>query len=121
MEKNKTTPETEKVSGLTEAQLTAKESELNQKEQQLTAKESELNAKEVKLTEREANLSGETKEATIVPGLKFKFRGEDYKFTDSAPKLILFNGMKYAQKELVEDEDAIAQLIGGNLSLIQKL
>lgn len=142
MAKKQTTPETEKVSGLTEEQLIAKETELNakeveltskeellaakeseldEKEVELTTKESDLNTKEVELTEREANLSEETEEETIVPGFEFKFRDEDYKFTDTAPKKILFSGVTYTQEELAKDEDAIVQLIGGNSSLIEKI
>lgn len=56
-----------------------------------------------------------------VPGLKFTFRGRAYKFTDDAPKSILFNGNVVTQKQLAEDEESLLQLIGNRSGLIQEI
>lgn len=48
-------------------------------------------------------------------GLDFTLFEDNYKFKDSAPKNILFNGKAWTQKELVEDEEALIQLVSTNI------
>lgn len=105
-----------------ESELQTFEKKLNEREKSLSEREQKLNKKEQTLNEREANLPVvEAQEVKVVPGVKFKFRGDNYQFTNDAPKKIRFGGIVYTQKELVKDEDILIQLVGGNSSLIQKL
>lgn len=54
------------------------------------------------------------------PGEAFEFRGVKYKFRDTAPRSIRYNNVVYTQRELIEDENILLQLVGGNSSLITK-
>lgn len=63
----------------------------------------------------------EKKPAELQPGHEFTFRGENYKFTDRAPKKIRFAGQGLTQEAIAKDEEVLAELIGGNSSLIKKI
>lgn len=105
-------------------------SEKKQKTDELAERISQLDAREKLLEEKERRLSKLEKqlaekspvvEEVIKPkGLSFTFREEKYKFSDDAPLKILFGGQVLTQKQLIEDEDALAILIGGNSNLIEK-
>ncbi|XKX06704.1 hypothetical protein R8G61_05125 [Tenacibaculum maritimum] len=95
--------------------LVEKEQRLNEREQYLSKKEQELNDRMADLPVVDAQ------EVKVNQVVEFKFRGDNYKFTDDAPKKIRFGGVAYSQKEVVKDEDILTQLVGGNSSLIQKL
>lgn len=99
---------------LTEEQLLSKEAQLNERE-------AELDAREEHLAERELALDQEPTIQMPEPGLEFEFEGKKYKFSDSAPKNILFHGKSVSQKDLAKDEDSLLQLIGAKSSLITKL
>lgn len=84
----------------------------------LEAKNTEL---EAQIFEWQALENGET--ATISEpekSIEFDFRGEKYKFSDDAPKHILFGGETYTQDEVSQDEDILLHLIGGKSPLIVK-
>ena len=133
--KDKATPLTEEQLLSKEAELNAKETELNEREtalaeketalieteKTLNSKETELADREIALSEREKALPAEEVEEAPEPGLEFNFEDGKYKFHDSAPKSILFNGKAYTQKQLAKDEDILLQLVGGKSGLIQKL
>ncbi|MDR2205770.1 MAG: hypothetical protein LBE36_06420 [Flavobacteriaceae bacterium] len=84
-----------------------------------------LEQKEKDLEEREAAvLTAEAKTSEVKkpePGKKFTFEGVEYKFKDSSPKKIRVNGSVKTQAQLVKDEDALLQLVGGNSGLIEKI
>lgn len=105
------------------AELQEKETDLAEKEDALLSKEIELNEKAAKLKKKERELakkSATPEESKPEPGLEFEFEGENYKFLDSAPKVISINGKGYTQKEISESEDLALELIGGNSGLIIK-
>lgn len=52
--------------------------------------------------------------------VELAFDGEIYEFAPGAPKLVNFGGQKFTQKEIAENEEIKLQLIGGNSSLIRK-
>lgn len=106
-----------------EQEVATKEQALAKREQEATTKEQALAKREQEVTKKEEALAkgNETKEVKPQKGLAFTFREEKYKFSDTAPKKIMFGGLVYTQKQLTEDEESLVQLIGGNSSLIQKL
>lgn len=112
---------TQKEKSSTLKELDLKKEELDRREQGLEKREAALLVKEQKLNERIALLPVEAKEIIVEPGLEFEFRNERYKFSDDAPKQILFSGLKYSQEELAKEEDALVQLIGGESVLIEKI
>ena len=103
--------------------LLARENELKKEKEELQKKEAELQEKEAELTQREKalNIPQEVEKTEPQKGLEFSFRENKYKFTDDAPKIILFEGEARSQESLSKDEDALVALIGGNSSLIEKL
>ncbi|SDE68451.1 hypothetical protein [Riemerella columbipharyngis] len=103
-------------------ELIQKETELNEKEAQLNERETQLNEREEELNQREAqfNEKNTTTKVEVIPGEDFEFNGEQYKFTDEAPKKIRINGEVKTQKEIAKDEDLLLQLVAGNSSLIIK-
>ncbi|GIM62003.1 hypothetical protein CAPN008_20530 [Capnocytophaga canis] len=106
-----------------EATLLAREKEIQQEQEELQKKEAELQEKEAELTQREKalNIPQEVEKTEPQKGLEFSFRENKYKFTDDAPKIILFEGEARSQESLSKDEDALIALIGGNSSLIEKI
>jgi len=91
--------------------------------EELQKKAVELQEREENLQEREAAISQKEispKSSKPEPGLSFKFDGENYQFTDEAPKKILIDGKGYTQKEIAADENLALALIGGNSGLILK-
>ncbi|MFK8302673.1 hypothetical protein ACI75Y_07150 [Capnocytophaga stomatis] len=105
------------------AALLAREKEVQQEQEELQKKQAELQEKEVELTQREKalNIPQEVEKNEPQKGLEFSFRENKYKFTDDAPKIILFEGEARSQESLSQDEDALVTLIGGNSSLIERL
>ena len=100
--------------------------DLNTRLSTLDERELNLNAREEKLDEREAaiskleNATAEEKPVKAVAGLPFEIEKEKFKFLDSAPKSILFDGKPRTQKDLVKDQEALLQL-SSNKSLIEKI
>lgn len=68
----------------------------------------------------EALQGGPTTEVEKAEPLSFEFEGEQYQFSEEAPALILINGTGVTQTEIIEDEELVLQLIGGNSGLILK-
>lgn len=93
---------------------------LLEKSGKLLAKQQELDAREKSLDERELALET-AKPGKKTPGLEFEFEGQNFKFKDSAPKVINIDGRKLSQKQIIADEDILLQLVGGNSGLIIKI
>lgn len=115
----------ERESALNEKEnlVSQRESELSGKEADFVQKESALTEKEKSVSQRESELNSANSTVEVVedvPGLEFKFEGRKFKFLDSAPKEILFNGRGISQKNMVKDENILLQLVGGS-ALIQEL
>ena len=78
----------------------------------LEIKQSDLDELEKTLME----VGTETEAEEPEPGLEFTYDKENFKFTDEAPKRILLaNGKKMTQKEIVKDKEALASIINGSL------
>ena len=113
----------ERISGVEsrEKEADQREAELDQREDNLNAKEDSLNEREKALDERELALET-AKPGKKTPGLEFEFEGQNFKFKDSAPKVInIDGGRKLSQKQIIADEDILLQLVGGNSGLIIKI
>lgn len=122
--------QTTKAAPLTEEQLLKKEADLTVKSEQLAKDRETFEAEKAQLaTDREAfetekadfaveKTTAEPEE--IVPGLSFEIESEKFKFIDSAPKTILFDGKARTQKDLIKDKKALLQLTS-NQSLIEKI
>lgn len=83
----------------------------------------EFNTREKDLNKKEKDLAKKSttpKEFKSEPGLDGEFEGEEYKFLDSAPKIISINGKGYSQKEIFDNPELALELIGGNSGLIIK-
>lgn len=121
--KNKTSVEkpsevlSENEKALKEKELSLKEWEQNleNKEQQLIQRETALELREKDLNKK--NTIPEKKHSAEV----FSFGGEDYKFTDDAPKSIRIDGQILTQKQIIESEELLLQLVAGESSLIEKI
>jgi hypothetical protein len=96
----------------------AKDVQLSETESALAKKAKDLEAREISVQQAEENAS---KPKETKSGKKFKFEGVEYKFKDSAPENIRFNGSVKSQAQLIKDEDALLQLVGGNSGLIEKI
>jgi len=111
-------------------ELEVRQKAVEEKEKALEEKVKALDKREKSLEEREAKIeaaenalqaSPPLEEKKTEPGLRFSFRGQAYKFKDDAPKTIHFAGEIMHQKQLIEDEDLLVQLVGGNVALIEKI
>lgn len=73
-----------------------------------------------KLDQKEKSLKS-TKQDEKVPGLSFELFGEKKKFKDSAPKLIRYDGQVMTQRDIIDDADALLDLVSSNSSYFQNL
>lgn len=96
--------------------------ELQAKEELYSAAPEELETLRNEVKTLRAELAkAEDAPAKKTPGEKFKFDEVPHKFKDSAPKSIRINGVVMTQNEIIEDENALLQLVGGNSGLIEKI
>lgn len=104
-------------------EFTIRSAALDERENALNVNEAEIDAKIADLVERESALEDsktEVKEEKPIKGLSFEIEKEKFKFLDTAPKTILFDGKPRTQKDLVKDDEALLQL-SSNQSLIEKI
>lgn len=114
------------TAGKNSKQENDKASELEKREKAIQEREKavEIREKNAELKEQELVALQETLSAAPIseklPGLEFDLDDEKFKFLDDAPKEILFAGKSRSQKSLINDVDALVQLVS-NSSLIQKI
>ena len=107
---------------LKEQEFETKTLEIQNKEELYSANESELETLRAEVEEMRSELEkAQAAPAKVVPGLKFEFEGESYKFRDKAPKSIRIDGLVVKQKDLIKDKDSLLQLVAGNSGLIEKI
>lgn len=106
-----------KATPLTEEQLFAKEAELKTQSENLAKERADFEAEKA---EFEAGKSEAPKAEEVQEPVSFDYEGEDWIFTNEAPRTILWAGSPVTQEEIAKDEDLKLQLIGGKSNLIIK-
>jgi len=107
----------EEALAASEAKLKADQDILKKDQDQLKDDQEKLVTDRNDLDKREKALAKsqkETKPAKELPGVEFEFQGLKKKFTDAAPKKIRYDGKVWSQDELIEDEDALMDLVSSN-------
>ncbi|MGQ0298143.1 hypothetical protein [Riemerella anatipestifer] len=101
--------------------LEAREANVTARENAIAERENDLEAREANVTARENAIAQNPKSEKPKPGEKFDFGGRNYQFTEDAPLIIRIDGVPRTQKEIAANEDLKLQLVAGNSSLIQKI
>lgn len=115
----KATPSPEELLKTREDALVANEATIAEREDAVTAREVAVIEKEETLKARELALEeNSTPEESID---EFDFEDEKYAFAKNAPQSIRFGGQVFTRKQLIENEEVLLQIIGGNSPLIKKL
>ncbi|MCO4303736.1 hypothetical protein [Riemerella anatipestifer] len=104
-----------------ENDLEAREANVTARENAIAERENDLEAREANVTARENAIAQNPKSEKPKPGEKFDFGGRNYQFTEDAPLIIRIDGVPRTQKEIAANEDLKLQLVAGNSSLIQKI
>lgn len=114
----------EDVLSASEEKLKADQETLKKDQDQLKADKEKLVMDQKDLEKREKALAKSQKEVKPekeVPGVEFEFQGLTKKFTDAAPKSIRYDGKVWSQTELIEDEDALMDLVSSNSHLFENV
>lgn len=84
----------------------------------IEAKEAELAETEVDAESEEEKSPEEVKAELLKKGIYVDDRGRKYKFTEDAPKQLNIDGAPMSQKEILETEEVISELVYGNNGFI---
>lgn len=103
-----------------ESAVSERESAVLLKDSAITERETAVSQREADIEEREKNFNP-IKPEEAVKGLEFEFQDEKFKFKDSAPKALRFDGSVMTQSQMIEDEDIILDLVSSNSIYIAKL
>ncbi|UKB81250.1 hypothetical protein [Chryseobacterium sp. MEBOG07] len=103
-----------------ESAVEERENSVEERENEVAKRESAVNVREKAVEKRENSLK-ESKSDEMLPGLEFEFQGEKKKFKDSAPKLIRYEGEAMTQQQIINNEDALLDLVSSNSGYIQNL
>lgn len=116
-QENKATP-------LTEEQLIKKEAELKIQSENLAKEKADFDKEKAAFEkEKEEYLNSKTSvsEEKADTLEEFEYDGEKYVFAPGAPEIIRYGGQKFTRSEILDNEDVLLELIGGNSSLIKKI
>ncbi|WP_300685510.1 hypothetical protein [Chryseobacterium sp.] len=101
-----------------ESAVSEKEADIEARETSISEKESEIKKREKALLLKENVLSTNTESSE--PGKSFHCQDIGFKFKDSAPKLIRYDGTVFTQEQIISDPEIILDFVSSNSNLIEK-